>query len=475
MKNKIKRTVTALITMAAMAVPVFVNAGGGGKQTEYTADVDGGTIRVAPIIGIKGYEGNPVNLKIPFSYKVKHPTSEVFDYTGGKDRINEGAFKNCNSLKSITFSGNTISEGAFESCDNLETAIFEAKDKEELSKDSGNSDRSTVYSGAFKNCKALKTLIIKSQDGILTYTYNSEKENNKDGGFNLKPCTVSKAFEGCPIETIVLPEKYDSYVKPIYIVGEDKKLICTNSESVDLYQMPNFSGFTNLKKINIPYGARYLIEDFVGCTSLEYISIPETVVGTSKAFKDCVNLKEVKILGDETGIADDMFEGCSNVTVVCNTSSKAAEDCKKYGIKAVDFNGNIISEGNVTQKSTTSLQATKNNDISIILNENKLSFTQSPVIENGTTLVPMRAIFEAMGASVKWDGTTQTVTSIKDDTTISLTLNKETATVNDNSIALAVPAKLINGNTMVPLRFVGESLGAEVNWDGASKTITIKE
>ena len=86
----------------------------------------------------------------------------------------------------------------------------------------------------------------------------------------------------------------------------------------------------------------------------------------------------------------------------------------------------------------------------------------------------MRAIFEAMGASVEWDGTTQTVTSVKGDTTISLTLNKETATVNGESISLAVPAKLINGNTMVPLRFVSESLGAEVNWDGGSKTITIK-
>ena len=86
----------------------------------------------------------------------------------------------------------------------------------------------------------------------------------------------------------------------------------------------------------------------------------------------------------------------------------------------------------------------------------------------------MRAIFEAMGASVDWNGETQTVTSVKDSTTISLTLNNNTATVNGKDISLAVPAKLINGSTMVPLRFVSESLGAEVNWDGASKTVTIK-
>lgn len=115
----------------------------------------------------------------------------------------------------------------------------------------------------------------------------------------------------------------------------------------------------------------------------------------------------------------------------------------------------------------------KSEGISVLLNGKKLDFTQSPVIENGTTLVPMRAIFEAMGATVDWNNDTKTVTSVKGDTTISLTLNKNTATVNGKEISLAVPAKLINENTMVPLRFVSESLGADVNWNGESRTITI--
>lgn len=113
------------------------------------------------------------------------------------------------------------------------------------------------------------------------------------------------------------------------------------------------------------------------------------------------------------------------------------------------------------------------NGIKVNLNGISLNFTQPPVIENGTTLVPMRAIFEAMGASVEWNNDTKTVTSKKGNITVVLTLDKDTAMVNDKEISLAVPAKLVNGNTMVPLRFVSESMGAEVNWDGESKTVTI--
>ncbi len=142
------------------------------------------------------------------------------------------------------------------------------------------------------------------------------------------------------------------------------------------------------------------------------------------------------------------------------------------GLNSWDFS-NIKTTAKTTENNTPAV-SNNNNGISVLLNDSALSFTQPPVIENGTTLVPMRAIFEAMGASVDWNGETQTVTSVKDSTTISLTLNKNTATVNGKDISLAVPAKLINGSTMVPLRFVSESLGAEVNWDGASKTVTIK-
>ncbi len=143
------------------------------------------------------------------------------------------------------------------------------------------------------------------------------------------------------------------------------------------------------------------------------------------------------------------------------------------GLNNWDFSNLKINKLNQKQESISDEMTTS--DITVILNEQKLAFSQPPVIENGTTLVPMRAIFEAMGASVEWNGETKSITAVKDDTTINLTLNETMAKVNNNEITLAVPAKLINGNTMVPLRFISESLGAEVNWDGESRTVTINE
>ena len=138
------------------------------------------------------------------------------------------------------------------------------------------------------------------------------------------------------------------------------------------------------------------------------------------------------------------------------------------GIENWDFSNIKIIESKSDDNSMAS------NDISVILNDKKLEFSQSPVIENGTTLVPMRAIFEAMGAEVNWDGETKTVTSSKDNTSIKLTVDSNSAEVNGSNVSLAVPAKIVNGSTMVPLRFVSESLGAEVSWDGETKTVSIK-
>jgi hypothetical protein len=88
-------------------------------------------------------------------------------------------------------------------------------------------------------------------------------------------------------------------------------------------------------------------------------------------------------------------------------------------------------------------------------------------------MVPMRAIFEALGAELQWDGAANTITATKDATTIILTLGKQTATVGGKSVSLAAPAKLMNERTFVPLRFVAEALGCEVNWDAATKLISI--
>ncbi len=102
-----------------------------------------------------------------------------------------------------------------------------------------------------------------------------------------------------------------------------------------------------------------------------------------------------------------------------------------------------------------------------------LAFDQQPVIENGRTLVPLRVIFEELGAGVVWDDATQTVTATKDGTEISLTIGSNTMYVNGEAKTLDVAAKVINGRTMVPARAVAESLDCYVDWIAQLNTVNI--
>ena len=111
--------------------------------------------------------------------------------------------------------------------------------------------------------------------------------------------------------------------------------------------------------------------------------------------------------------------------------------------------------------------------ISVTLDGRPMTFDVPPQSIGGRTMVPMRAIFDALGAEVGWNSTTQTITATKDTTVIVLRIGNPAATVNGSSVTLEQPATIIDGRTLVPLRFVGDALGAEVGWDGASRTVTI--
>ncbi|KXG44522.1 stalk domain-containing protein [Tepidibacillus decaturensis] len=120
-----------------------------------------------------------------------------------------------------------------------------------------------------------------------------------------------------------------------------------------------------------------------------------------------------------------------------------------------------------------SMQVDAASNIVVKINGEVQSYQQPPVIDNGSTLVPMRGIFESLGATIIWDGNTKTVIGQKEDTTIILVVGNDFALVNGKSVKLEQKAKIINKSTMVPLRFVSEALGAKVTWDGNTKTVII--
>ncbi|WP_246208613.1 stalk domain-containing protein [Anaerotalea alkaliphila] len=111
--------------------------------------------------------------------------------------------------------------------------------------------------------------------------------------------------------------------------------------------------------------------------------------------------------------------------------------------------------------------------ISIFVNGEILVTDTPPIIESGRTLVPLRAIFERLEAAVEWDALDRKVTATREGTTIVLYIGNATAWVNGAPVVLDVPPKIVNSRTLVPLRFVSESFGAEVDWDGLNRIVTV--
>ena len=110
----------------------------------------------------------------------------------------------------------------------------------------------------------------------------------------------------------------------------------------------------------------------------------------------------------------------------------------------------------------------------VVLNDSILSFDQPPVIEEGRTLVPMRFLFEQMGANVEWNEETKSARAVLNNKAVTFAIDDNKAEVDSQPVTMDVPARLINGKTMVPLRFLSEEMGYNVMWDEETRTAVIE-
>lgn len=120
------------------------------------------------------------------------------------------------------------------------------------------------------------------------------------------------------------------------------------------------------------------------------------------------------------------------------------------------------------------------NPIAVTIDGSALHFTAAggqPLLRAGRTYVPLRAIFEAMGANVGWDAKTQTVSATREGTSVQLVIGHKTVTVTEQgeTRTAVTDAKsfLENGRTYVPVRFAAQAFGANVGWDAAARTVVI--
>ncbi len=205
----------------------------------------------------------------------------------------------------------------------------------------------------------------------------------------------------------------------------------------------------------------------IGPINIEVDSLPNEVESPVITVTGSTNADSVKVNGLDATVASGHFSKTVSLTEGENK------------INIIASRGTQITTANyvVTYKKSLILKLVIGKP-TIWVNGMASSLEAPPVITNARTLVPIRAVVEAVDGTIDWDATLRQVSiTVKEDRLV-LTIGKSLATLNGNTVAIdtsnskVVPV-IMNGRTLLPLRFVAESLGFEVTWDAATQTITL--
>ena len=242
-------------------------------------------------------------------------------------------------------------------------------------------------------------------------------------------------------------------------IGNDAEVVVPDKLSVEDILAAKWDPWAEQAVINdvkacgefVPVAMLYSFgEDFfLNPDSVKRLTVPETVEINLTVDYDFVG-------GELVGVPGNIFANCPGIEIV-----GASEEIYRIA----EEKGFEWKKGSASEPET--------NEITVLINGSKVEFDQKPVIIEDRTLVPLRAIFEGLGAEVLWDGDTQTVTAIKDNTKITLQIGSAEMYIGSDIKALDVPAMLLGGRTMVPVRAVSEAFGCAVNWVEATQTVVI--
>lgn len=283
------------------------------------------------------------------------------------------------------------------------------------------------------------------------------------------------AFDKCTsLETVELP---DSVISISGSVFNGSALYKNESNWVDKVLYVN----NHLIKMNTKFEGDYIIKDgiltiadsaFERCSKLTSVKLPTSLKNIgNKAFYNCKLLTSIEIPANVERIGDNVFYG-TNISDIYYAGNKADWDKIEIG-ESNDALKDITIH--LADGSTYSDESEPSDGIVVKVNGKSVEFDQPPVLENGRTLVPLRAIFEALGATVGWDDATQTVTAQKTSVEISLQIGSNQMQVNNDVKELDVSAKLVNGRTLVPVRAISEAFGCNVQWIDETQTVVITQ
>ncbi|MCH7321552.1 copper amine oxidase N-terminal domain-containing protein [Solibacillus sp. MA9] len=112
-------------------------------------------------------------------------------------------------------------------------------------------------------------------------------------------------------------------------------------------------------------------------------------------------------------------------------------------------------------------------NVTVLINGKKVTFKDPVLNKNGHLFLPMRNLYEIIGAKVQWNQQTKTASAVRNDNQVAVTLNSKTAIVNGKKVTVNVPPFLYKDKTYVPIRFLSENLGGSVQWNQQTRTVSI--
>ena len=376
--------------------------------------------------------------------------------------VEDWAFISCRGLTGITFGNGvaTIGKNVFEGCTSLQSVIL------------GN-NLTSIGPSAFAGCVSLTSIALPNK---LTFIGDSAFNGCK----NLASVTIPNSlttigdsvFSGCTsLTNVTIPSSVTN-------LGCHAFAGCTALEAITIPDSVTtigdgvFSGCTGLVSAVIGDGLDNTgISTFQGCTNLKNVVIGKRVNTIhNHSFRDCTNLTSIVIPVSVTAVGYYAFKGCDNIANVYYDSSE--KDWAKIEINRSEQSNASLSNATIHYNGTGRI--TSGDGISVSVNGIPIIFDVPPIAISGTTMLPVRLALEPLGAKFIWNGERQTVTINARGKTIVLTINSDIAYVDDVAKTMAQPAMAIDGRTLIPIRFVAETLGYDVNWDGNTQTVIIK-
>ncbi|MPM18236.1 hypothetical protein SDC9_64642 [bioreactor metagenome] len=187
------------------------------------------------------------------------------------------------------------------------------------------------------------------------------------------------------------------------------------------------------------------------------------------------SLEAAEALGDEAAIADIKLQ--LEAKKLEMNEYKVQMKVKIQEMQEIVRNKYTQEELEALQEVSLRFDSIENVDVipveNVLFKKGNAKFDTPPVIKEGRTLIPVRAVSEALGAKVEYDDVEKIVTITKDEKVVVFSLTEGTVTVNEETVEIDVPAEVMNNRTMVPLRFIAEQLELSVEWDQETQTINI--